>query len=1069
MKAEDIFLAALEKKTPAERRAYLDSACRDDPGLRAQVDGLLQSHQEAGSFLDAPLFDSPPTVDQQVVEKPGTRIGPYKLLQQVGEGGFGVVFMAEQLEPVRRKVALKVIKPGMDTRQVIARFEAERQALAMMDHPNIARVIDAGATASSRPYFVMELVRGVPITAYCDQNNLPIRERLALFALVCGAIQHAHQKGIIHRDIKPSNVLVTSQDGVATVKVIDFGVAKAMGQQLTDKTLFTDFAQMIGTPLYMSPEQAELSGTDIDTRSDIYSLGVMLYELLTGSTPVDKEQMKKAAFDEIRRIIREDEPEKPSTRISSAEAAPSIAAQRHTEPARLARLVRGELDWIVMKALEKDRNRRYETATGFAADVQRYLNDEAVLACPPSAGYRFGKFARRNRAALATAVVLIAATLVTVVALTVSNVIVKQETAQKKQALKGKDEALIVARKNAENAKAKENLATEAQQEAVENLKDALAAVDQMLTRVSEERLQYTPQMETVRRDLLEDALKFYQSFLKRKNNAPATAHQTALAHLRIGSLQYRLGDYGEAEHAYREGFALLDELEATSPLEPDIRSRLVTYYIEFSWVLANQGKLEEQEQALRQAVAIADDLLKQFSEVPSYRDFLADASNRLAGAIVGTELEEAEKILRRNLTLTENTKSFWHRAQTYQTLGVLLAKQRRYSEAEDACRQGILLFEQAATNSPSLRWTEIDLASTLQQLATVVDASGRPQEADEIYRRVIPILDKLAADFPAGPHHRFGQAVIHLHHATLLRKLHRTTDAVQAYRRTLELFEKLADDFPGLPSYRGAALSRRRELAQFLAATGRVEEAKQVYHEGAGRLEALAVPERIKALRDRGHFYADLDEWDKAIGDFTQAIELGSDDMLGVWCGLALAQLGAGRPDEYRSVCERMLERSENPWVVGICTLAPKALADLSRPVQIAEKFVAQDTQNADYGAILGQALYRNGDWKSAVQRLEASLHSGSGPRDLPDLKLILAMACHRLGRQDEAQQHLMEVTQWMEANAESLKQGTISPLPVGWAYRLGLQLLHREAEEVLKEESGAKDQESEKTKKAQ
>jgi len=412
---EEIFAAALQK-APEERAAFLDRACQGDLQLRAAVEALLKAHDHPDSFLEHPLGEA--TIDQPLTENPGSVIGLYKLLQQIGEGGFGIVYMAEQVEPVRRRVALKVIKPGMDTRQVIARFEAERQALAVMDHPNIAKVLDAGTTESGRPYFVMELVRGAPITQYCDENNLPVRERLELFATVCQAIQHAHTKGIIHRDIKPTNVLVTRQEGQAVVKVIDFGVAKAMGQQLTDKTLFTDFAQMIGTPLYMSPEQAELSSTDIDTRSDIYSLGVLLYELLTGSTPVTKEQLKQAAFDEIRRIIREEEPPKPSTRISTAEAAPSIAAQRHTEPAKLARLVRGELDWIVMKALEKDRARRYETANGFAADVQRYLNDEAVQACPPSPAYRFRKFARRNWRVVATvSLITVSLVLATIISL----------------------------------------------------------------------------------------------------------------------------------------------------------------------------------------------------------------------------------------------------------------------------------------------------------------------------------------------------------------------------------------------------------------------------------------------------------------------------------------------------------------------------------------------------------------------------------------------------------------------------------------------------------------------------
>ncbi len=405
-----IFDRALEIESEAVRRTFLDEACGGAPDIRAQVEALLAAHAAAGSFLEelpsAVKFTAGPTTAHHPSEAPGTQIGPYKLLEKIGEGGFGIVFMAEQTEPVRRRIALKLIKPGMDTRQVIARFEAERQALAVMDHPNIARVIDAGATESGRPYFVMELVRGVPITQYCDENQLPVRERLELFATICQAIQHAHTKGIIHRDVKPTNVLVTRQDGRPVVKVIDFGVAKAMGQQLTDKTLFTEFAQMIGTPLYMSPEQAELSSVDIDTRSDIYSLGVLLYELLTGTTPVSKEQLKQSAFDEIRRIIREDDPPKSSTRISTAEAAPSIAAQRHTEPAKLTKLVRGELDWIAMKALDKDRSRRYETASGFAADVNRYLADEPVHACPPSASYRFGKFVRRNKQAVFTAMLI---------------------------------------------------------------------------------------------------------------------------------------------------------------------------------------------------------------------------------------------------------------------------------------------------------------------------------------------------------------------------------------------------------------------------------------------------------------------------------------------------------------------------------------------------------------------------------------------------------------------------------------------------------------------------------------
>jgi serine/threonine protein kinase/Flp pilus assembly protein TadD len=392
--------------SPEERAAFLDRACAGDTERRARVEALLRAYQNAGNFMQDQQAAAEPTatLDEPIAERPGTMIGSYKLLEQIGEGGFGVVFMAEQHQPVRRKVALKVLKPGMDTRQVVARIEAERQALALMDHPNIARVLDGGETVTGRPYFVMELVRGIPITEFCDQNHLGVRERLELFLSMCQAVQHAHQKGIIHRDIKPTNVLVTLHDNRPVVKVIDFGIAKATGQQLTEKTLFTNFAQMIGTPLYMSPEQAQMSGLDIDTRTDIYALGVLLYELLTGTTPLDGERLRTAGYDEIRRAIREEEPPKPSTRISTlGQAAATVSANRQSDPKKLSKFMRGELDWIVMKALEKDRNRRYESASALASDVQRYLHDEPVHAHPPSAWYRMGKMARRKKAALVVA------------------------------------------------------------------------------------------------------------------------------------------------------------------------------------------------------------------------------------------------------------------------------------------------------------------------------------------------------------------------------------------------------------------------------------------------------------------------------------------------------------------------------------------------------------------------------------------------------------------------------------------------------------------------------------------
>jgi serine/threonine protein kinase len=632
---EVVFNTARRIQDAAHRAAYLQQACPDE-AVRLRLEALLAVHEHQPSFLAAPAPPEATVAQGPVVEGPGTVVGKYKLLEQIGEGGFGVVFMAEQTEPVRRKVALKVIKPGMDTRQVIARFEAERQALALMDHPHIARVLEAGATASGRPYFVMELVRGVPITEYCDQRQLAPRERLELFVDVCHAVQHAHQKGIIHRDLKPTNVLVTLHDDRPVVKVIDFGVAKAVSGQLTERTLFTGFAQMIGTPLYMSPEQTAMSGLDVDTRSDVYSLGVLLYELLTGTTPLDKKRLQAAAYEEVLRIIREEEPEKPSTRISSlGDTLPSVSAQRRMEPAKLGQFLRGDLDWLVMKALEKDRTRRYETANAFAADVLRYLHDEPVLACPPSAGYRFRKFARRNKGAL-TAVAVVAATLLVgaVVSIGLAIWAVQAERLAQRRLTA---ESQARAEESRQRKIADERLAEAERQRkrADENLARARKAVKEYLTLTARDPRLQSADLVTLRRELLATAVPFLEEFVMQQIGDEQLEVDRGRAYGELAFARREMGDLEQAVADAQRALAVFAALADKNRNEPSHRANVAVSHDTLGSLLTDLGRHAQAEEHYLQALTIREKLVAEFRDVAVYREELAwtnDHHGRAAG-----------------------------------------------------------------------------------------------------------------------------------------------------------------------------------------------------------------------------------------------------------------------------------------------------------------------------------------------------------------------------------------------------------------------------------------------------
>ena len=630
------------------------------------------------------------TAEVVVTEKPGDQIGHYKLLEKIGEGGCGIVYMAEQIKPIRRRVALKIVKLGMDTRQVIARFEAERQALALMDHPNIAKVLDAGATDTGRPYFVMELVRGIKITDYCDQHHLSTPERLDLFMQVCHAIQHAHQKGIIHRDIKPSNILVTLLDGVPIPKVIDFGIAKATQQPLTDKTLFTGFHQFIGTPAYMSPEQAEMGPQDIDTRSDIYALGVLLYELLTGRLPFEQKEMLEAGLDEMRRLIREKEPPKPSTRLSTLAHGDltAIARSRQTEPPRLLHLVRGDLDWIVMKCLEKDRARRYDTPNGLARDLERHLNHEPVTAAAPSPFYRMGKFVRRHRVGLATA----AALLVLVVAGVVASVW------QAVRATKAEGQARTVAT----------------------FLKNMLNGV-----RPSRALGRDTKML----REILD---RTAGSLGKDLRNQPAVEAELRST---VGGVYLDLGEYEKAETMHRAALALRKEVFGYE--HPDVAESLD----ELGNALYRQSKLTEAETTHREALALRRKLLG------SRHPKVAASLNNLANTLREQgRLAEAEAMFREALVLRRELLGSNHAetAETVDNLGAILSLQDKFQEAETMQREALALDKRLLGNDHP------DVALSLNNLADTLTAEGKLDEAEARSREALALRRKvLGAEHP--------------------------------------------------------------------------------------------------------------------------------------------------------------------------------------------------------------------------------------------------------------------------------------------------------------------------------
>jgi serine/threonine protein kinase/tetratricopeptide (TPR) repeat protein len=745
MREDEILLAALQKQEPAEREAYLRQVCAGDNVLRQRLDELLSAH----AAWDIPTCPPPEPPGSVAMTGPygvasvGQRVGAYKLLQRLGEGGMGTVFLAEQEHPVRRRVALKVIKPGMDSASVIARFEGERQALALMNHSNIAKVLDAGTTPDGRPYFVMELVAGVAITSYCDEHHLSVRQRLELFIPVCQAIQHAHQKGIIHRDIKPSNVLVALEDGRPIPKVIDFGVAKALSQPLVERTLVTELGAIVGTPEYMSPEQAGSGPLDIDTRSDVYALGVLLYELLTGATPVGRERLRRAGYAEMLRLIREEEPQRPSTRITQAsDALTTIAAQRQTDPARLVRQVRGELDWIVMKALEKDRGRRYATANGLARDVERHLQGDSVEACPPSAAYRLRKLAYKHRGLL-TAVAAFGLLLAAAAAVSTYEAFRAVRAEGRSEAERDRARAAEErARQEAEVARAVKDFLLKdllIQAEPRKNLRARDITVAELLDRSAagvpgafsgrpevEAAVRYTIGsaylglgLHTRAEPHLMRAVDLY------REARGADDPDTLMASTKIAVLRRVQGRADLAESLSRQ------ILEARRRLFGDDRVEVMDALLELVYALDDQGKLPEAEALYRQVAQG----YRRLPEPDEHRILLAELGLESVVKQQG-KLQEAKELGRRNVAAARRVLGTDHPDSllAIQDLVDVLDQEGHCAEAEPLARSGLEASRRVlGPKHPETLIAQYTLGHLLAR-----QGGGKMTEAETVYRDVL-------------------------------------------------------------------------------------------------------------------------------------------------------------------------------------------------------------------------------------------------------------------------------------------------------------------------------------------
>jgi serine/threonine protein kinase len=990
-----VFDRALELESAWERKSYLDEACDEAPDLRQKVEALLGAYEEAGSFLERPAPEVVTTLGGLAPDGPGTVIGPYKLIQSIGEGGMGAVFMAEQTHPVQRLVALKAIKPGMDSRQILARFEAERQALAMMDHPNIAKVLDAGTTATGRPYFVMELVKGVPITRYCDECRLTLRERLELFVPVCQAVQHAHQKGIIHRDLKPSNVLIAPYDGRPVPKVIDFGVAKATGPRLTERTLYTEFGAVVGTLEYMSPEQAQLNQLDIDTRSDVYALGVLLYELLTGMTPLDHDRLERAELLEVLRIIREEEPPKPSARLSTTHELLAIATNRGMEPNRLSGLVRGDLDWIVMKCLEKDRNRRYETANSLALDLRRYLNDEPVLACPPSAWYSFRKFVRRNLRILAVAGLIGLMLVGAVIGLTISNVLISREQA-------AKSSALVLAKQNEQRAKVEADKAA--------SISDLLL---EMFTSANPDRIKgagYTV------RELLDDFSSRLDGHLPDQPEVEAALRRAiGIAYRRLG-MPEKGGPHLEAALALRRN-ALGEE-----------HAQVAESLVDSAWNLASAKDYVRAETRVREALAIDRQL------GVGGRPLIETLWALVWLQVYQGQDAKAERTAQEALTIAREVPGADGPvvANILHTLADSKVRRRAFAEAEPLARDAVEAHRRwHGAEHPETGWGLLILAKALAGQDNFDEAVANFRAGLNIFRKHYgpesKAIPDIVRDLRSALRAKGDRAGIEALNREVVeetnRNLERHQEDIGAWLRRVLVRAELGE-------WEGVAA----DLEQVIIRDGRLPRELKVQLAG---LLATNGPQPEAALA------------------FARCLELDLDDHMN-WYFSATIRLDNGDTEGHHRACREMLESfggTATPEVAEriakMCLLTPDVV-DPEEAQALALRMITGTDKHPYIHYFLmvkGLADYRAGQYAAALERLKSFAPRSDAWSFEASALAIQAMTYGRLGRSDEGREILAHAWQVLERRAPPPDR----PWGDNWQDWLHARTLCREAEALL------------------